>query len=235
MLQYRERRISAMASMTTQAESPANPQPLHMSYEEYQAWAEGVHAEWKDGEVITFMPPKKYHQRVVELLHTLVDLFVQVLQLGRVGIAPFEVKLGPGGPSREPDLFFAGISSLDRWTDDRFEGGPDLVVEVISKDSVGRDRGDKFYEYQTAGVREYWIIDPRPGYERADFYSLDEHGRYQPLLPDHDGIVRSQVLPGFVFRLEWLWQEPAPAALALLRELAHHNPALAEALRATLG
>lgn len=224
-----------MGGSTTQAEIQATSQTLRMGYEEYRSWAEDIRAEWKDGEVITLMPPKKYHQRVVELLHTLVGLFVQVLQLGRVGIAPFEVKLGPGGPSREPDLFFAATSAFDRWTDDRFEGGPDLVVEVISNDSVGRDRGDKFYEYQAAGVREYWIIDPRSGLERADFYKLDSSGRFQPLLPDEDGVFRSQVLPDFALRPEWLWQDPSPAALVLLRELARNNPALTESLRALLG
>jgi Uma2 family endonuclease len=35
-----------------------------------------------------------------------------------------------------------------------------------------------------AGVREYWILDPRPGYERADFYVLDEQGRYRPVPVD---------------------------------------------------
>ena len=223
-----------MADSTTQGEVQSSPRTIRMSYDDYRIWAEDVRAEWKDGEVITFMPPKKYHQRVVELLHTLVDLFVQLFQHGRVGIAPFEVRLGPGGPSREPDLFFAATSSFDRWTDERFEGGPDLVVEVISTDSVGRDRGDKFYEYQAAGVREYWIIDPRPGFERADFFILDPTGRFQPLLPDANGVIHSQVLPGFALRLEWLWQDPAPSALVLLRELARDNPALADALRASL-
>src|SRR4051812_47238516 len=71
-----------------------------MTYEEYRALADDIRAEWKEGEVILLMPPKKYHQRVVELLHSLLSLFVQTLDLGRVGIAPFEVRLGPGGPSR---------------------------------------------------------------------------------------------------------------------------------------
>ncbi len=41
-------------------------------------------------------------------------------------------------------------------------GMADLVIEVVSDDSVARDRADKFYEYQTAGIQEYWIIDPHP-------------------------------------------------------------------------
>ncbi len=223
-----------MSDVTIHAGVPAGPASLRMSYEEYLEWSADTRAEWKAGEVILFMPPKKYHQRVVEFLHTLLDLFVQVLDLGRVGIAPFEVRLGPDGPAREPDLFFVAPPSLDRWTNDRFEGGPDLVVEVISTDSIGRDRGDKFYEYQDAGVREYWIIDPRPGRERVDCYTRDANGRFQPMVPDKEGILRSLVLPGLALRLDWLWQDPPPSALALLRELSRGDPALAEALQRSL-
>ncbi|MEW6281474.1 MAG: hypothetical protein AB1758_22885 [Candidatus Eremiobacterota bacterium] len=39
---------------------------------------------------------------------------------------------------------------------------------MISDDSVGRDRGDKFYEYEEGGGQEFWLIDPRPGRERIE-------------------------------------------------------------------
>lgn len=74
---------------------------------------------------------------------------------------------------------------------------------------------EKFHEYQVAGIREYWIIDPRPGLERADFYVLDEAGRYQPVPIAPDGTYRSTLLPDFWLRVAWLWQEEpnVPAAL----------------------
>jgi Uma2 family endonuclease len=205
-----------------------------MSYESYLELPDDVRAEWKDGEAIIFMPPKKPHQRVVQFLFSLLDLYVQALHLGEVGIAPFEVRLGPGGPSREPDLFFTATASLARWTNDRFEGGPDLVVEVISNDSVGRDRGDKFYEYQEASVREYWIIDSRPGKERADFYILDDDGRFQAALPDDQGRFHSRIIPSFFVQLEWLWQEPAPSIFVVAPQLAAENPGFADAVQRML-
>ena len=229
------RRGRTMAEFSVSSAAQAVTSPLRMTYEEYQAWAPEIHAEWKNGEVILFMPPKKYHQRVVEFLHTLLALFVEALDLGRIGIAPFEVKLSPDGSAREPDLFFVATPALDRWTTDRFIGGPDLVVEVISTDSVGRDRGDKFYEYQDAGVREYWIIDPRPGRERVDCYMRDADGHFQPLVPDDQGILRSVILSGLTLRLEWLWQDPPPPALMILLELSRADTQLADALRHMLG
>ncbi|MEO0563414.1 MAG: Uma2 family endonuclease, partial [Chloroflexota bacterium] len=41
-----------------------------------------------------------------------------------------------------------------------WHGAPDLVIEVLSPSTAARDRGVKFDHYETAGVREYWLIDP---------------------------------------------------------------------------
>ena len=40
------------------------------------------------------------------------------------------------------------------------EGAPDLVVEIISESTKKRDYGLKLLKYRTAGVREYWVINP---------------------------------------------------------------------------
>ena len=85
--------------------------------------------------------------------------------------------------------------------------------------SVSRVRSDKFYEYPAAGVREYWIIDPRPGKERADFWVLDEDGRYRPVPIDEDGIYHSTVLSGFQLRPAWLWHEELPDPLRTFAEI----------------
>jgi Uma2 family endonuclease len=221
---------------TTEVQLTEAPvQTEKMSYEAYLALPDDVRAEWKDGEVTILMPVKDNHQPVVEFLLMLLGLYVQALQLGRTRTAPFEVRLSPQGPSREPDLFFAATSSLDRWTNDRFIGGPDLVVEVISKESIGCDRGDKFYEYQEAGVREYWIIDSRAGHERADFYVLDNNGQFQPALPDDGGRYHSVVVPGFVLQLSWLWEDPAPSIFVVAPQLAAESPAFADALQRMAG
>jgi Uma2 family endonuclease len=195
-------------------------QPLRMSYEEYLAWAdEDVHAEWVNGEVIVQMPPKEPHQRVVAFLVQLMGLFIQLFQLGRLLPAPFEMRAVPDGPAREPDLIFVAREHLDRLSQERLSGPADLVVEVISDDSVARDRADKFYEYQAAGVKEYWILDSRPGRERADFYVLDEKGRYRPVPPESDGRYHSTVLPGFWLHVDWVTAAEPPAVLTALAQV----------------
>ena len=74
-----------------------------------------------------------------------------------------------------------------------------------------------------AAVREYWIIDSRPGRRIARFYVLDE-GRYLEVMPDELGIYRSTVLEGFWLDVAWLWEEQ-PRSLAAWTEIAATLPA----------
>jgi len=219
---------------TTTAVEPDAPPRLPMSYEEFIAWAdEDTRAEWVDGEVIPFMPPKDKHQELVGFLHTLLILYVNLFQLGKVRVAPLEMRITWGDDkrsARQPDVFFVAQEHSERLTTDRLDGPADLAIEIISPDSVARDRADKFYEYQEAGVREYIIIDPRPGKERLDWYVLLPDGKYQAVLPDEQGRYHAHVLPGLWLREAWLWPTP-PDPLAALLEM----PEAAQALRHSLG
>ena len=88
--------------------------PLEDEYEEFSEWAdEDTRSEWVEGEVIIHMPPKNAHQNVVEFLYELLSLFVRLLNLGKVRIAPFEIDrfIAPTGHP----LYCQGKSgSLDR-------------------------------------------------------------------------------------------------------------------------
>ena len=153
---------------------------MPMSYEEFlHAVDEDTHAEWVNGEAVIFMPPNIRHQEIVSFLVALLRIYVRFFELGQILTAPCEMKVSPESNAREPDILYIAKAHLDRLTETRLAGPADLLVEVISEESAARDRSDKFYEYQAAGVREYWIVDPRPGYERADFWVLDAEGQYR--------------------------------------------------------
>jgi Uma2 family endonuclease len=91
-----------------------------------------------------------------------------------------------------------------------------VVIEIVSPESIGRDRGDKLVEYERAGVKEYWLLDPDR--QSAEFYELGADGLYHMARID-DGVYRSRVISGFWLRVDWLWMTPLPPTLDLLREL----------------
>ncbi len=193
--------------------------PPRMSYDDWLAWDyEGGLTEWVNGEVQIYMSATSEHQKIVEFLDRLLGVFVQLFRLGVVKLAPYPMRAIAGGNAREPDLVFVASEHLERLTSTVLNGPADLAVEVISDDSVARDRDKKFFEYQNGGVREYWLIDSRPNRQRADFYLLDAQGIYQPVPVSADGIYRSTVLPNFWLKVDWLWQED-PNPLASLAEI----------------
>lgn len=209
-----------MAQQSIAQPEAAAERRLAMTYEEFLAWSdEDVHAEWVDGEVIVFMPPKRIHQRLVLFLSNLVAQYARRFDLGEVLIAPFEMRILDGRVTREPDLLFVAREHAERLSDDRLDGPADLIIEIVSESSLTRDRVEKFYEYQEAGVPEYIFIDPRPGKERIDFFRLDQHGTYLPVAPDAAGRYPSAVLPGFWLQSDWLWQDPLPDVGALVENM----------------
>lgn len=219
--------------MVVVSKPPTSEDRLTMTYEEYVDWADGsMIAEWVDGEVIVNMPPTTIHQQMLAFLLSVIRNFVEFYRQGEVIAAPFEMRAVEGGSAREPDILFVATENRHCLTDRCLRGPADLIVELISDDSVTRDRTDKFYEYQEAGVREYWIIDPRPGKKRADFWVLNEAGEYHPRAVDNRGIYRSSTIPGFWIDVNWLWQEELPDPIFTFAEIAGLPQSVVEALRA---
>jgi Uma2 family endonuclease len=88
-----------------------------MTYEEFLTWAdEDTWAEWVNGEVIILTPASKRHQDLA-FLAALLRFFVEARQIGFVVTAPFQVKIGPDLPGREPDIIFIAQEHLNRLRD----------------------------------------------------------------------------------------------------------------------
>jgi Uma2 family endonuclease len=194
----------------------AQPQPQHMTYEEFLAWAdEDTLAEWTNMEVVMASPASYRHQDIASFLTSVLRIYVEHHHAGVVCPAPFQMKLEPSG--REPDLIFIAAAHLDRLTPTYLDGPADFVAEIISLESVERDRGVKFLEYETAGVPEYWLIDPLRRW--IECYQLGAEGCYNTAFAGRTEVCRSSAIPGFWLRAEWLWQQPLPPVLNVLREL----------------
>jgi len=188
-----------------------------LSYEEFlRQYDEDTRAEWVDGEVVLLTPASDRHQDLSDFLTAALRTYVEVKKLGIVRSAPFQMKLGPTLPGREPDLLFVAKKHRSRFKENYLDGPADLVIEIVSPESRLRDRGEKLAEYEAAGVREYWLLDPEE--KRADFYVLGDDGRYDRRRPQR-GRYLSEVLAGFELNVAWLWAEPLPPVLNVLKEL----------------
>lgn len=119
--------------------------------------------------------------------------------------APCGVRL-PGQPVPvQPDIFFVHTDRRQIVGEEYVEGAPDLVVEILSPSNWLYDRTEKFRSYQTAGVGEYWIVDPRA--YTIEIFTL-EAGTY--VLQGKFGSgerVPSQVLSGFEVLVDEVFAE----------------------------
>lgn len=118
---------------------------------------------------------------------------------------------------RLPDLFFISQNNLMNVMPNHFEGSPDLVIEIVSRDCVARDWREKFLEYEAAGVQEYWIIDPLT--ETFEASVRDANGKFAKVELDANGVLHSATVAGFWLKPEWLWQPELTDPIPHLREL----------------
>ncbi|MGQ9658377.1 MAG: Uma2 family endonuclease [Fimbriimonadales bacterium] len=180
-----------------------------LTFEAFLQQYTDTRAEWVDGEVFPAMPVSVIHQKASSFLFALLKSWVEYHRLGEVYHLPLLVKLPlPDGRevAREPDIVVILNTHSGRFADQYFDGAPDLVVEIVSPASRHTDRFVKYEEYESAGVPEYWLIDPDRRY--AEFFQRDEAGLYRVACSGSAGTYRSRVLDGFWLELDWLWIHP---------------------------
>lgn len=124
-----------------------------------EALPPGEKAELIDGEMFVMDAPSITHQRILG------ELYVQIHAHIKKNNGPCEAFIAPGVYVKndiynyvEPDITV--ICKEEKLDEKGCHGAPDWVIEIASPSNKYMDYGRKLMLYQSAGVREYWIVDP---------------------------------------------------------------------------
>lgn len=128
--------------------------------EDIYALPDGTRAELMDGKIYYMAPPDRIHQKISWKLHQSIANYIDSKNGEcEVYAAPFAVFLNKDDINYvEPDI--SVICDSSKLDEKGCQGAPDWIIEIVSPSSRKLDYYKKLFKYRTAGVREYWIIDP---------------------------------------------------------------------------
>jgi Uma2 family endonuclease len=168
-------------------------------HERYEAMPEGVRAELIGGIVYMSSAMKRPHGRSGGRLAQFLLAYEDATP-GTEALAAVTNVLGPESEP-EPDACLLILPEYggQTWEDSKnyINGAPEFVGE-ISDSTESIDLNQKKADYEKAGVREYMVAALRTG---KIFWFVRRRGKFKPLSPGTDGILRSEVFPG-------LWLDP---------------------------
>lgn len=154
--------IYAILQLIIKIGSDCMPLPKEHIYtlEDIYALPDTERAELIDGQIYYMAPPSRKHQRIAgELFATIRNYIKQNHGTCEVNIAPFAVFLNGNDTNYvEPDI--SVVCNPDKLNEKGCTGAPDWIIEIVSPSSRRMDYYIKLFKYRTAGVREYWIVDP---------------------------------------------------------------------------
>ena len=175
------------------------PQPNgKYTYADYCTWDDSERWELIDGVPYAMAPaPTWQHQGISVVLSGQLREFLKGKPCN-VFTAPFDVRLNANDEDDtvvQPDLVV--ICDRSKLSGTGCIGAPDLVIEILSPSTARHDKWIKLQQYQLAGVREYWIVDPDSQTVSAH---LLENGKYTVAAYGDSAPVT--VLPGCEINLE---------------------------------
>ena len=86
-------------------------------------------------------------------------------------------------------------------------GAPDMIVEVLSPLTIKRDLNDKFFLYEEADVREYWIVHPKDRFVHV--FLLQDNGKYdEGIVYERVGKVPVHIFDNYLIDLDDIFPSP---------------------------
>ena len=149
------------------------PRQGHYTVQDIRALPDEIRVELIDGVIYDMTAPRPIHQ---DLLFELALEFRKCVDASgsdcKVRLAPFDVRLLSDDRNMfQPDIFITCDESKNNG--EFYDGAPELAVEILSPSTRRKDFIVKAPSYQKAGVREYWIVDPKDEKVWVFFYEED--------------------------------------------------------------
>ena len=177
------------------------PLPREKIYttDDIYALPDGERAELVDGQIYYMAPPSRRHQDISgELFATIREYIKSNNGACKTYIAPFAVFLNEDDRNYvEPDI--SVICDPNKLNDNGCVGAPDWIIEIVSPSSRRIDYTTKLFKYRTAGVREYWIVDPDKN--RVTVYTFGDDDINEYAFTDN---IPVSIYPGFSINLSKL-------------------------------
>ena len=136
------------------------PQEKIYTTEDIYALPDGQRAELIDGRIYDMAPPSFRHQKLLMELSAAIHRHIKS-HGGSCEVlpAPFAVFLNKDDLNYvEPDI--SVVCDKSKLDDKGCNGVPDWVIEIVSPSTSHIDYGIKLFKYRSAGVREYWVVNP---------------------------------------------------------------------------
>ena len=136
------------------------PQEKIYTTEDIYALPDGQRAELIDGRFYDMAPPSFRHQKILMELSAAIHRHIKS-HGGSCEVlpAPFAVFLNKDDLNYvEPDI--SVVCDKSKLDDKGCNGAPDWVIEIVSPSTSHIDYGIKLFKYRSAGVREYWVVNP---------------------------------------------------------------------------
>ncbi len=171
--------------------------------EDIEKLSEDVSAELIRGVLYMLSAPNRMHQLLVaELVFRIKSHIREKNGKCHVYPAPFDVRLfADDSTIVQPDILV--VCNKEILTERGCNGAPDWVIEIVSAGNSRHDYTTKLVQYQKAGVREYWIVDPFE--HRITVMNFENSGLTEEYSYSED--VPSGVLEGFRVRFQELEEQ----------------------------
>jgi Uma2 family endonuclease len=181
------------------------PQPKLLTYLDYVKLTppDNGNFELLNGQIYFMASPKPSHQRISLRLSYFLAACVIPNNLGEIFTAPMDVVFTEYD-TFQPDLLFITKERLNIIGENKIEGSPDLVVEILSPSNDANEMSYKRHIYGSKGVKEYWLINVEK--QMLTLYKqIDNELRWQKDIQKNE-VLKSEIIQGFELELSNIFE-----------------------------